>query len=92
VDWQADDDEELNQVIIDLKHSLSECSHNLIEIEKQIIDYHTSKCNNSHFSESLFYKFKVAVFFIFIILIEIVIYIFINRIKLQKQTSEIKKP
>jgi hypothetical protein len=25
-------DEELNQVIIDLKHGLSECSHNLIEI------------------------------------------------------------
>lgn len=32
-------DEELNNIIIDLKYSLSECSHNLIEIEKQIIDY-----------------------------------------------------
>ncbi len=32
-------DDELNQIIINLKHSLTECSHNLIEIEKQIIDY-----------------------------------------------------
>lgn len=32
-------DEELNRIIIDLKHQLTECSHNLIEIEKQIIDY-----------------------------------------------------
>ena len=32
-------DEELNRIIIDLKHQLGECSHNLIEIEKQIIDY-----------------------------------------------------
>ncbi len=32
-------DEELNRIIIDLKHQLSESSHNLIEIEKQIIDY-----------------------------------------------------
>ncbi len=32
-------DEELNLIIVDLKCSLSECSHNLIEIEKQIIDY-----------------------------------------------------
>lgn len=32
-------DEELNRIIIDLKHQLGECSQNLIEIEKQIIDY-----------------------------------------------------
>lgn len=32
-------DEELNRIIIELKHQLGECSHNLIEIEKQIIDY-----------------------------------------------------
>ena len=32
-------DEELNTIIIDLKTYLSESSHNLIEIEKQIIDF-----------------------------------------------------
>ena len=32
-------DEELNRIIANLKFSLSECSHNLIEIEKEIIDY-----------------------------------------------------
>ena len=32
-------DEELAQIITDLKYSIRECSHNLIEIEKQIIDY-----------------------------------------------------
>ena len=32
-------DEELNRIITDLKYQLTECSHNLIEIEKQIIDY-----------------------------------------------------
>lgn len=32
-------DEELKRIIIELKHQLGECSHNLIEIEKQIIDY-----------------------------------------------------
>ncbi len=32
-------DEELNRIIKELKYSLSECTHNLIEIEKQIIDY-----------------------------------------------------
>lgn len=32
-------DEELNRIIINLKYQLGECSHNLIEIEKQIIDY-----------------------------------------------------
>lgn len=32
-------DEELNRTIVDLKHQMGECSHNLIEIEKQIIDY-----------------------------------------------------
>ena len=32
-------DEELSQIIVDIKSNLSESSHNLIEIEKQIIDY-----------------------------------------------------
>lgn len=32
-------DGELDTVIIDLKSSLRECSHNIIEIEKQIIDF-----------------------------------------------------
>ena len=32
-------DEELHQIIIELKYYLNESSHNLIEIEKQIIDY-----------------------------------------------------
>ncbi|VVH64245.1 FIG00897884: hypothetical protein [uncultured Gammaproteobacteria bacterium] len=46
-------DEELNQVIIDLKHSLSECSHNLIEIEKQIIDYLNQIKHQGKFLEKL---------------------------------------
>lgn len=32
-------DEELSRIIVDLKFQLTECSHNLIEIEKQIINY-----------------------------------------------------
>lgn len=32
-------DSELKQIITDLKIQLNECSHNLIEIERQIIDY-----------------------------------------------------
>lgn len=32
-------DEEFNRIIKELKYTLSECTHNLIEIEKQIIDY-----------------------------------------------------
>src|SRR5699024_8509407 len=32
-------DSELKQIITDLKFRLNECSHNLIETEKQIIDY-----------------------------------------------------
>jgi len=32
-------DSELKQIITDLKMQLNECSHNLIEIERQIIDY-----------------------------------------------------
>jgi hypothetical protein len=46
-------DEELNQVIVDLKHSLSECSHNLIEIEKQIIDYLNQIKHQGKFLEKL---------------------------------------
>lgn len=46
-------DEELNQVIIDLKYSLSECSHNLIEIEKQIIDYLNQIKHQGKFLEKL---------------------------------------
>lgn len=32
-------DEELNRIIVQLKIQLSKCSHNLIEIERQIIDF-----------------------------------------------------
>ncbi|MDR1552009.1 MAG: hypothetical protein LBS69_00915 [Prevotellaceae bacterium] len=32
-------DEELNRIIVQLKMQLGKCSHNLIEIEKQIIDF-----------------------------------------------------
>lgn len=32
-------DEELTRIIVNLKFQLTECSHNLIEIEKQVIDY-----------------------------------------------------
>lgn len=37
--FRAAVDDELNQLVIRLKHRLSESMHNLIEIEKQIIDY-----------------------------------------------------
>ena len=46
-------DEELNRIITNLKYSLSECSHNLIEIEKQIIDYLNQIKNQGDFLEKL---------------------------------------
>jgi hypothetical protein len=46
-------DEELNRTIIDLKSQLGECSHNLIEIEKQIIDYLNQIKHQGEFLEKL---------------------------------------
>lgn len=46
-------DEDLNRIIVDLKHQLSECSHNLIEIEKQIIDYLNQIKHHGKFLEKL---------------------------------------
>ncbi|EKF54163.1 hypothetical protein I215_13902 [Galbibacter marinus] len=46
-------DEELNRNIIDLKYQLSECSHNLIEIEKQLIDYLNQIKKHGKFLEKL---------------------------------------
>ena len=46
-------DEELNRIITNLKYSLSECSHNLIEIEKQIIDYLNQIKHQGEFLEKL---------------------------------------
>lgn len=46
-------DEELNRIITNLKYSLSECSHNLIEIEKQIIDYLNQIKHQGKFLEKL---------------------------------------
>lgn len=46
-------DEELNRIIIELKHQLGECSHNLIEIEKQIIDYLNQIKHQGQFLEKL---------------------------------------
>lgn len=46
-------DEELNKIIIELKHQLGECSHNLIEIEKQIIDYLNQIKQQGKFLEKL---------------------------------------
>ena len=46
-------DEELNRIIIELKHQLGECSHNLIEIEKQIIDYLNQIKHHGKFLEKL---------------------------------------
>ena len=46
-------DEELNRIIIELKHQLGECSHNLIEIEKQIIDYLNQIEHQGKFLEKL---------------------------------------
>ena len=46
-------DEELNRIIIELKHQLGECSHNLIEIEKQIIDYLNQIKQQGKFLEKL---------------------------------------
>ena len=46
-------DEELNRIIVNLKYDLSECSHNLIEIEKQIIDYLNQIKHQGKFLEKL---------------------------------------
>ena len=46
-------DEELNRIIKDLKYSLTECTHNLIEIEKQIIDYLNQIKHQGKFIEKL---------------------------------------
>lgn len=46
-------DEELSRIIIELKSQLSECSHNLIEIEKQIIDYLNQIKQQGKFLEKL---------------------------------------
>ncbi|MGY0408919.1 MAG: hypothetical protein ACWIPJ_11330, partial [Polaribacter sp.] len=46
-------DEELNRIIIALKQQLGECSHNLIEIEKQIIDYLNQIKQQGKFLEKL---------------------------------------
>jgi hypothetical protein len=46
-------DEELNRIIRDLKYSLRECSHNLIEIEKQIINYLNQIKHQGKFIEKL---------------------------------------
>jgi hypothetical protein len=46
-------DEELNRIIIELKSQLGECSHNLIEIEKQIIDYLNQIKQQGRFLEKL---------------------------------------
>lgn len=46
-------DEELSRIIIELKSQLGECSHNLIEIEKQIIDYLNQIKQQGRFLEKL---------------------------------------
>jgi hypothetical protein len=46
-------DEELSRIIIELKHQMGECSHNLIEIEKQIIDYLNQIKHQGKFLEKL---------------------------------------
>jgi len=46
-------DEELNRIIKELKYSLSESTHNLIEIEKQIIDYLNQIKHQGKFIEKL---------------------------------------
>jgi hypothetical protein len=46
-------DEELRKIIIELKHQLGECSHNLIEIEKQIIDFLNQIKQQGKFVEKL---------------------------------------
>jgi hypothetical protein len=46
-------DGELNQITKNLKHNLNECSHNLVEIEKQIINYLNQIKHQSKFLEKL---------------------------------------
>lgn len=51
--FKSASDEELNGIVIHLKYTLSECSHNLIEIEKQIIDYLNQIKHQGAFLEKL---------------------------------------
>lgn len=46
-------DEELNRILKELKYGLNDCSHNLIEIEKQIIDYLNQIKHHGAFLEKL---------------------------------------
>ncbi|MCT4615357.1 MAG: hypothetical protein N4A49_10840 [Marinifilaceae bacterium] len=46
-------DEELRRVIVDLKYKLNEAYHNLIEIQKQIIDYLNQIKHQGNFIEKL---------------------------------------
>ncbi|MBE7630150.1 hypothetical protein [Tenacibaculum piscium] len=46
-------DEELNQILIDLKYNLSDCAHNLIAIQKQIINFLNQIKNQGEFLEKL---------------------------------------
>ncbi|WP_370408588.1 hypothetical protein [Tenacibaculum dicentrarchi] len=46
-------DEELNQILIDLKYNLSDCSHNLIAIQKQIINFLNQIKHQGEFLEKL---------------------------------------
>ncbi|MCD8434962.1 hypothetical protein G1K37_07580 [Tenacibaculum dicentrarchi] len=46
-------DEELNQILIDLKYNLSDCAHNLIAIQKQLINYLNQIKHQGEFLEKL---------------------------------------
>ncbi|MBN9349999.1 MAG: hypothetical protein J0H55_04875 [Chitinophagaceae bacterium] len=48
-------DEELNRIVVQLKIQLGKCTHNLIEIEKQIIDF----LNQIQFQSSVIEKLRV---------------------------------
>lgn len=51
--FKTSQDEELKRIITELKLQLNECSHNLIEIEKQIIDYLNQMKHQGLFLEKL---------------------------------------
>lgn len=46
-------DEELNRILIDLKYNLSDCAHNLIAIQKQLINYLNQIKHQGEFLEKL---------------------------------------